>query len=48
MIDYLDIDRCLDLLEGYRVRPQAFRISCHYWDRLTMLARAGGYYGKLF
>ena len=48
MIDYLDIDRCLDLLEEYGVRPQAFRISCHYWDRLTMLARAGGYYGKSF
>ena len=40
--DTLDRDRCLEILEGYRVGPQAHRILRVYWDRLWMVARAGG------
>ena len=36
---------CLEILEGYGVGPQARKILHTYWQRLTMVARAGGYYG---
>ena len=42
--DALDSSRCLDILEGYSVGPQARRLLQTYWRRLTMVARAGGYY----
>ena len=41
----LDRSRCLEILEGYDVGPQARRLLQTYWRRLTMVARAGGYYG---
>ena len=44
----LDISRCLEILEGYGVRPQDCRLLQTYWTRLTMVARAGGYYGIAF
>ena len=38
-------DRCLEILLGYGVGPQACRILWVYWDKLSMVERAGGYYG---
>ena len=46
--DALDRSRCLGLLEGYGVSPGARWLLHNYWRRLTMAARAGGYYGKAF
>ena len=43
--DALDRSRCLEILEGYDVGPQARRLLQNYWRRLTMVERAGGYYG---
>ena len=40
--------RCLGILEGYGVGPGYRRLLQNYWRRLTMAARAGGYYGKAF
>ena len=44
--DALGRSRCLEILEGYGVGPKARRLLTTYWHRLTMVARAGGYYGK--
>ena len=44
----LDRSRCLGILEGYSVGPSARRLLTTYWRRLTMVARAGGYYGEAF
>ena len=46
--DALDRSRCLYILEGYGVGPNARRLLKTYWRRLTMVARAGGYYSKAF
>ena len=46
--DALDRSRCLKILEGYGLVPQAFRILRTYWGRLRMVAKAGGYYGLDF
>ena len=46
--DALDRSRCLDILEGYGVSPSATRLLKTYRRRLTMVARAGGYYGEAF
>ena len=43
--DALDRSRCLEILDGYGVEPQEFRIFRTYWSRLRMVTRAGGYYG---
>ena len=40
----LDRSRCLKILEGYGVGPRARELLRNYWHRLTMVARAGGYY----
>ena len=44
----LDRFRCLEILEGYGIRPRARNLLKHYWHRLTMVARARGYYGAAF
>ena len=44
----LDRSRGLEILEGYGVGPQARRLLQTYWRRLTMVARAGGYYRTAF
>ena len=44
--DSLDRSRCLDILEGYGVGPRALRLLRRYWERLKMVAQAGGYYGE--
>ena len=46
--DALYRSRCLDILEVYGVGPGARRLLQNYWRRLTMVARAGGYYGEAF
>ena len=46
--DALDRSRCLDILEGYGIGPGARKLLSNYWRRLTMAARAGGYYGTAF
>ena len=46
--DALDRSRCLEILEGYGVGPNTRRLLKTYWRRLTMVPRAGGYYGKAF
>ena len=47
---YEDVERfrCLDILEGYGMVPQACWILQTYWSRLKMVAGAGGYYGAAF
>ena len=44
----LDHDLCLDILAVYGVGPQDLCLLQSYWYRLTMVARAGGYFGNLF
>ena len=46
--DALDRSRCLDILEGYGVAPQACRLLRKYWGRLSIVARAGRYYREVF
>ena len=46
--DALDRSRCLDILEGYGVGPNARRLLTTYWRCLPMVARAGGYYSTAF
>ena len=43
---YNDLDReiCLKILDGYGVVPHDCRLIHTYWDRMNMVARAGGYY----
>ena len=43
--DALDSSRSLDILEGYWVGLRAQRLLRTYWGQITMVARAGGYYG---
>ena len=40
----LNRDRCLNILVGYGMGPRSIRILWKYWDRLTMVAKVGGYY----
>ena len=40
--DALDRYRCLEIMEGYSMGPQARRILRTYWVWLQMVARAGG------
>ena len=44
----MDRSRSLEILEGYGVGPQAWRILRAYWGKSTMVAWAGGYYGTGF
>ena len=46
--DAFDRSRCLEILEGYEVGPRACQILWAYWEEMTMVARAGGYYGEAF
>ena len=41
--DALERSRCLEILEGYGVGPNARRLIKTHWLRLTMVSRAGGY-----
>ena len=46
--DALDRSRSLEILKGYGVGDRVRRLLREYWDKTTMVARAGGYYGKGF
>ena len=46
--DALDRSRCLEIVEGYGVGTWSRRLLQTYWRRLTMVARAGRYYGTAF
>ena len=46
--DALDRSRSLEILKGYGVGERVRRMLPEYWDKTTMVARAGGYYGKGF
>ena len=47
-IDALDRSRSLEILEGYGVGPRDRRLLRTYWGKLTIVARARGYYGTAF
>ena len=40
--------KCIEILTGYSVVPQAICLPRRYWDRITTVAKAGGYYGTMF
>ena len=40
--------RCLEILEGYGMVPQARHILREYWENFRVVDRAGGYYGVVF
>ena len=46
--DDLDWDRCLEILVVYGVCPRKIRLLWTYWYRLTVVDRAGGYFGLPF
>ena len=46
--DALDRSRSLEILKGYRVGERVRRLLRGYWNKTTMVARAGGYYGTGF
>ena len=46
--DALDRSMCLEILEGYGVGPQSCWLLRTFWRRLTMVARANGYYRAAF
>ena len=46
--DALDRSRYLEILEGNSVGPRACWLLRTYWRRLSIVARAGGYYGEDF
>ena len=46
--DALYRSRCLEILEGYGFSPKSRRFLTNYWCRLTMVARAEGYYRTAF
>ena len=48
LYDALYRSRCLEILEGYGVGPRSRRILQTYWRQLTIVERAGGYYGTAF
>ena len=42
--DALDRSRSLEILKGYRVGNRVRPLLREYWDKSTMVSRAGGYY----
>ena len=48
MYGALDRSRCLEILEIQGTGPRGCRILQTYWRRMTIMARAGGYYGVAF
>ena len=46
--DALDRSRTLEILKGYGVGERVRRLLTVYWERTTMVAQAGSYYGKGF
>ena len=46
--DALDKSRCLVILEVYGMSTRALRLLQRYWERLEIVAQAGGYYRAPF
>ena len=46
--DALYQDICLEIIAAYSVGPRTIRLLPTYWDWLTMVVRAGGYFGLPF
>ena len=46
--DALDRSRSLEILKGYGVGGRVRKLLREYWEIMTMVARAGSYYGKGF
>ena len=46
--DALDLDRCLGIMAAYGVGTRMIQLLRKYWVHLTMVARAGGYFGIPF
>ena len=46
--DALDRCRCLDIIVAYGVGPLALCLIWGYWYRLSVVSRAGGYFGTPF
>ena len=46
--DALDRSKTLEILKGYGVGDWVRRLLATYWERTTMVARAGQYYGTGF
>ena len=46
--DELNQERALDLLALYKFGPRTVQLHCTYWDRLTMVVKAGRYFGRPF
>ena len=46
--DALYMSRCLGILKGYGVGTRYLRLLQRYWERLNIVAWAGGYYGSPF
>ena len=46
--DALDWKRALEFIIAYGVGPRTVQLLRTYWDRLTMVAKAGGYFGCPF
>ena len=46
--DALDRSRCLEILEGYGMVPRSCWLLRTCWRILSMVVRAGGYYGEAF
>ena len=44
----MDRFRFLDILEGYGAGARALSLLRRYWERLKMVAQAGGYFGEPF
>ena len=44
----LDRDLCIDILAEYRVSPWYLCLLRHYWARMTIVVKAGGYIGTPF
>ena len=39
-------DRCLDIIAAYGVGPSTLQLLWTYWDQLTMVVRASGYFRR--
>ena len=46
--DALNRESCMKIIGGYGSIPQMERILWNYWDHLSMVDRAGRYYGTPF
>ena len=44
--DDLKCYTCLDIIAGYGVGPRTIQLLWTYWDQLTMMSRAGGYFRR--